>query len=392
MLVATRAKRRDALVLLPGKESPEDQRVSRPLLTVAGDAASYLTDSGDINGDGRADLVLVDRYYGSSPTAVPSRKSPVAHPALLLPAPSPGGVFVVFGSATPRAVDLDQMTSDEGYVIRGADAPDRLRSASIAGDLNGDARPELLIDAPGARRYCGGGGGAYVGFSGSRARALWLGNPGERALRLDPGRKERGLVALPAGDVGADGRADIRVYAEQVRGRTRWGEPKPVSARVYTVTGRDALPQPYRPHPATSKARPRAWLREERQAPLGEGFCARRRHAQRARARGLYSTFGRRKATGPVYSRRTARSKRVSQPISASGSTSARVTRSGVAAARLWAAWREEFLDSGAARSAGHSGPAPGPQAFLAATARLTDRAGNRCSAQSGIAGSVDVF
>ncbi|WP_444455072.1 integrin alpha [Rhodobacter capsulatus] len=82
--------------------------------------------AGDINGDGRDDLMI-----GAS---------------------SDGAVWVIFGQATsafPNRVDPATLSPDLGFVIQGAaDGSCLGASLAAAGDVNGDGFGDILIGAP----------------------------------------------------------------------------------------------------------------------------------------------------------------------------------------------------------------------------------------------------
>jgi len=93
-----------------------------------GAVIGYSIASGDVNGDGRDDLVL---------------GSPVALPRL-----GPGAVHVIFGSPSfPRVIDLAAEQAD--VTIRGASAGDLFGYSTVTGDFNGDGIDDILAGAPG---------------------------------------------------------------------------------------------------------------------------------------------------------------------------------------------------------------------------------------------------
>jgi hypothetical protein len=404
VVVSIGRHRRYALAVLPGGEAPGGPVWRSRMLAVTVDTAlsarepaAYVTDSGDLNADGRADLVLVDPYFGSSPTATPSRFSPLAHTSLLVPAPHPGAVFVVFGPAGTQAVRLSSMSPDEGFMVRGADAPDRLDSARVAGDFTGDGLQDLVINAPNARRDCRGGSGTYLVPSRPAQGPLRLGNAGSRALRIDSGRKEERLVQLPVGDVDFDGRDDLLLYAEQL-GRGRGARyPRAVSARLYGIFGRSSLPTPDDHTP------PRAKLVLERnrgqtfRTLLRRGFIrATVTLSEPARVRVAIGVSTDRR-DHPRFVKTTRRLKAgTTRDIRVFLDRSARreLRR---AAAETRRAWRKqlETLESrrhDAAHPGFVYGPSLLPEAVLYASADLHDERGNACSASSGLFGSVPLI
>ena len=117
---------------------------------------------GDVNGDGRADLLL--STYQST---VPGRANA-------------GLAYVVYGTGATGAQDLGALGAG-GYVVYGAVADGYLEPVAGAGDINGDTRPDVLFGAPSA----GTGGTAYALFG-----------FGSAALAYDPTARS-GAVGAP---------------------------------------------------------------------------------------------------------------------------------------------------------------------------------------------------
>ncbi|MEM9246210.1 MAG: Ig-like domain-containing protein, partial [Cyanobacteria bacterium P01_F01_bin.153] len=100
--------------------------------------------AGDVNGDGISDLII----------------------GALLAEPG-GAAYVVFGHAAtfPPSLSRVNLIGSNGFVIDGIDAGDRLgRSASGAGDVNGDGVDDLVIGAPSADPVTDREGESYVVF------------------------------------------------------------------------------------------------------------------------------------------------------------------------------------------------------------------------------------
>ncbi len=114
----------------------------------SGDSVS---EAGDINGDGYADLVIGAPYYpGGS---------------------GPGRSYTVFGGpgvGSSGVFNLSNLTGANGFKLDGENTGDYSgTSVSAAGDINGDGQDDLLIGSYG---YPGGGvamGRSYVVFGGS---------------------------------------------------------------------------------------------------------------------------------------------------------------------------------------------------------------------------------
>jgi hypothetical protein len=169
---------------------------------LSGDAVAG---AGDINGDGRADLVI--GAQSASPNGDTS-----------------GASFVVFGrsgaGAFPATLALGTLNGTTGFRLDGAAAFDASGVAvSGAGDVNGDGVDDLLI---GARRAAPGSGSnagsTYVVFGRTAAFAptLNLGTlGGTTGFRIDGAAVDdtSALAVAAAGDVNGDGRDDLIIGA-----------------------------------------------------------------------------------------------------------------------------------------------------------------------------------
>lgn len=100
--------------------------------------------AGDVNGDGRADLLL------GAPTASNTGRI------------ESGSAYVVYGTATPGDVDLASL-GDQGFRMDGAQVYyDAGASVASAGDFNGDARPDIVVGSPASSYGSTRSGSAYV--------------------------------------------------------------------------------------------------------------------------------------------------------------------------------------------------------------------------------------
>ena len=161
-----------------------------PGIAVSGGLGTSVSTAGDLNGDGRADLVL--GAWGVSSNA--------------------GAAYVLFGQAggwTP-AFNLATLNGTNGFAIPSVAAGDFLgNSVSTAGDLNGDGKADLVLGAPGVSS-----GAAYVLFgqaSGWPAQfnlATLNGLNGFAVNDLAAGDYLGGSVST-AGDINHDGIADL---------------------------------------------------------------------------------------------------------------------------------------------------------------------------------------
>ena len=136
--------------------------------------------SGDVNGDGRADVVT---------GAGPSGTSAGADPDLVL---------VVFG-ATPALIDAAAVPPG-GFRVHGAGLDPRV---AVAGDVNGDGRDDLLLRSEDQRT-------GWVVFGRSGTRTIELGSLGTRGYKVALGTPSgHSTVLAGGGDVDGDGRDDI---------------------------------------------------------------------------------------------------------------------------------------------------------------------------------------
>lgn len=79
----------------------------------------------DFNGDGVEDVAVGDPSFEQG-----------------------GGVFVIFGNASPRSLQLSSVSYDGGIIIRGGAPGARMGASLAAGDVNGDGFSDLLVGSP----------------------------------------------------------------------------------------------------------------------------------------------------------------------------------------------------------------------------------------------------
>ncbi|MEM8827500.1 MAG: integrin alpha, partial [Pseudomonadota bacterium] len=130
-----------------------------------------------------------------------------------------GASYVVFGKADTTTVDLsDVVGGTGGFALLGIDGGDASgRSVSIAGDVNGDGLDDLIVGAP----YAGDGGSqlgeSYVVFGKADGTTVDLADiaagTGGFAINGDSQVGQAGYSVSGAGDVNGDGLDDLIVGA-----------------------------------------------------------------------------------------------------------------------------------------------------------------------------------
>jgi len=170
----------------------------RPALTIFGAQAKDGVGpvaAGDVNGDGRADLIV----------AAPMADGPDDA------RPDAGEVYLIFGGRPAETIDLSRDRPD--VTIFGATAADFLGFGVAAADVNGDGVADILLgallaDGPADQRQDA--GEAYVIFGGPALPPTLDLAQGAASLTIfgaDP--DDRLGAALATGDTNGDGFADI---------------------------------------------------------------------------------------------------------------------------------------------------------------------------------------
>jgi Ca2+-binding RTX toxin-like protein len=161
----------------------------------AGDLAGYaLAGIADLNGDGRADLL-------------------VGAPGSDAGGAEGGAAYVLWGKADDTPVQLTDIAAGTGgFRIAGMEGEQAGSALAALGDLNGDGKAEILVGAPGAD---GGAGAAYVVFGKDSTAevdlsAVAAGVGGYRITGMSTG-EAAGMRLAALGDVNGDGRGDMLI-------------------------------------------------------------------------------------------------------------------------------------------------------------------------------------
>jgi hypothetical protein len=197
-----------AVYVLYGKRTPATITLSNTALpaadgylikgAAAGDGAGAVANARDVNGDGRADLIVGAPFAASEA----------------------GAAYVVYGKAAPATVTLDDtaMPAADGYLIKGAAAGDRAGIAVGAADLNGDGKGDPIVGAYTADANGMDSGAAYVLYGKATPATVTLSNSALPAvdgylIKGAAAGDEAGVSVAGLGDVSGDGRADAAIGA-----------------------------------------------------------------------------------------------------------------------------------------------------------------------------------
>ncbi len=195
-------------------------------VALADEVSRPVSGAGDINGDGRDDLLVgaIDPRAG-----VPIDEQSVS--------------YLVYGKSDNVTVDLAAL-NNAGFRIVGERSTDAGQGVSGAGDVNGDGLGDLIIGAPdttvGGPFGESSAGVTYVLYGKTDTNDIDLSNIGNGGFQIDGTEQfgRSGSSVSGAGDVNGDGLADVIIGA---RGNTANGNDE--AGASFVVFGKtDAAP------------------------------------------------------------------------------------------------------------------------------------------------------
>ena len=169
---------------------------------------SAVAGAGDVNGDGRDDVIIGARFADNNGRGLS------------------GSSYVVYGSATPSDVDLASLSDTLGFRIDGAAAGDQSGvPVDGAGDVDDDGLDDVIIGAAFAdNNGRDGSGSSYVVYGSASASNLDLASlSSTQGLRIDGAATDdlSGASVSGAGDVNGDGRDDVIIGAPYADNNSR---------------------------------------------------------------------------------------------------------------------------------------------------------------------------
>lgn len=183
---------------------------------------------GDVNGDGRLDL-LIGAAGADGPDGLPERRRDA------------GAVYIIYGRPTPNKL-IDIFDGDQDVTIHGETPGDRFGASATTGDLNGDGIADVIVgatDADGPRKERANAGQVYLFFgSTSLPRTIDLARRSADMTVFGRNSTDQLGSVIVSAEVNGDGFDDLVIAAHQADGP---GNGRNNAGEVYILFGTTTL-------------------------------------------------------------------------------------------------------------------------------------------------------
>jgi hypothetical protein len=157
-------------------------------------AGFNVTPAGDVNGDGRGDILLTAPREGF--TCASAGNGPCGN--------APRDAYVIYGKADQGTIDIAHLRRSQGFMIKGVEGGGLHGGIAGLGRFDGSRYGAIAVDSS----RC-----TYVIYGGRDPANVDLAHLGSRGFRITAGGPGAGpLGVAAAGDVNGDGRPDLLLY------------------------------------------------------------------------------------------------------------------------------------------------------------------------------------